>query len=409
MSSLRHIINEVQWCVIMLMIHCFAICQASAAMSPDSTHFVTASLMVISPGNEIYSVFGHCVLHMQCPSKDLDYVYTFETEPNYLKFFAGKSKACFVAEPTHEFLQQYKAEGRGVTEYALNLTPHEKQELWRALDEDMEEGPNRRFTMLKSNCVSMSLFMVEQVLEKRYIDFSPNNWLLRMGNARVLHSCLRHSPWADFIFFTFLGSEADKCWTVEELLSPATVGPCLQSDHIVSTGGHQRWPVICGKPHLLSKARPMVARYWFTPNVFALLLLLLIVGISIIGHVCHLGRLLSATDTVLFLLQTLIGCALLYVTVVSCLFGRCWNWYLIPFNPLPFVVWLCFRHRPIYNKVYAVYALILLLFIAITPFITCQVDAAHLLIVSALMVRCADRYYSGRKEINLININNNHK
>ena len=232
MSFLRYIKNEVQWCVIMLMIHCFAICQASAATSPDSTHFVTASLIVISPGNELYSVFGHCVLHMQCPSKDLDYVYTFETEPNYLKFFAGKSKACFVAVPTQEFLQQYKAEGRGVTEYALNLTPHEKQELWRALDEDMEEGPTRRFTMLKSNCVSMSLFMVEQVLEKRYIDFSPNNWLLRMGNARVLHSCLRHSPWADFIFFTFSGSEADKCWTVEELLSPATVGPCLQSDHI---------------------------------------------------------------------------------------------------------------------------------------------------------------------------------
>ena len=403
MSSLRHIINEVQWCVIMLMIHWFAICQASAATSPDSTHFVTASLMVISPGNEIYSVFGHCVLHMQCPSKDLDYVYTFETEPNYLKFFAGKSKACFVAVPTQEFLQQYKAEGRGVTEYALNLTPHEKQELWRALDEDMEEGPTRRFTMLKSNCVSMSLFMVEQVLDKRYIDFSPNNWLLRMGNARVLHSCLRHSPWADFIFFTFSGSEADKCWTVEELLSPATVGPCLQSDHIVSTEGHQRWPVICGKPHLLSKARPMVARSWFTPNVFALLLLLLIVGISICGHMCHQNRMLFVTDAFFFLLQTIIGCTLLYVSVVSCLFGRGWNWYLIPFNPLPLVVWLCFRHRPLYNNVYAVYALILLLFIVVTPFITCQVDAAHLLIVAALMVRCADRYYNERKEqINMI-------
>lgn len=390
----------------MLMIHCFAICQASAATSPDSTHFVTASLMVISPGNEIYSVFGHCVLHMQCPSKDLDYVYTFETEPNYLKFFAGKSKACFVAVPTQEFLQKYKAEGRGVTEYALNLTPHEKQELWRSLDEDMEEGPTRRFTMLKSNCVSMSLFMVEQVLEKRYIDFSPNNWLLRMGNARVLHSCLRHSPWADFIFFTFFGSEADKCWTVEEMLSPATVGPCLQSDHIVSTGGHQRWPVICGKPHLLSKARPMVARSWFTPNVFALLLLLLIVGISICGHMCHQNRMLFATDAFFFLLQTIIGCALLYVSVVSNLFGRGWNWYLIPFNPLPLVVWLCFRHRPLYNNVYAGYALILLMFIVVTPFITDQVDAAHLLIVATLMVRSADRFYNGRKEqINMISTN----
>ena len=286
MSSLRHI-SRVLLCVIMLMMQGWAMSQASAATSQDSTHFVTASLMVISPGSEIYSVFGHCVLHMQCPSKHLDYVYTFETEPNYLKFFAGKSKACFVAVPTQEFLQQYKSEGRGVTEYELNLMPHEKQELWRALDEDMAEGATRRFTMLKSNCVSMSLFMIEQALEKRYIDFTPNNWLPRMGNARILHSYLRHSPWADFLFFTFSGVEADNRWSVEDLLSPTNVGPCLQSDQIVSTDGHQRWPVFVGKPRQLSAARPMSAPSWFTPNVFALLLLLLIVGISIIGHVCR--------------------------------------------------------------------------------------------------------------------------
>lgn len=43
------------------------------------------------------------------------------------------------------------------------------------------------------------------------------------------------------------------------------------------------------------------------------------------------------------------------------------------------------------------------MFIVVTPFITDQVDAAHLLTVAALMVRCADRYYNGRKEqINMI-------
>jgi hypothetical protein len=403
MSSLRHIINEVQWCVIMLMIHCFAICQASAATSPDSTHFVTASLMVISPGSEIYSVFGHCVLHMQCPSKDLDYVYTFETEPNYLKFFAGKSKACFVAVPTREFLQQYKAEGRGVTEYALNLTPHEKQELWRALDEDMEEGPPGGSPCLRATASLCHSSWWSRCWRSGISISRPTIGSHGMGNARVLHSCLRHSPWADFVFFTFSGAEADNRWSVEDLLSPTNVGPCLQSDQIVSIDGHQRWPVFVGKPRQLSAARPMVARSWFTPNVFALLLLLLIVGISICGHMCHQNRMLFVTDAFFFLLQTIIGCALLYVSVVSNLFGRGWNWYLIPFNPLPLVVWLCFRHRPLYNNVYAVYALILLLFIVVTPFITCQVDAAHLLIVAALMVRCADRYYNGRKEqINMI-------
>ena len=404
MSSLRHIISEVQWCVIMLMIHCFAICQASAATSPDSTRFVTASLMVISPGNEIYSVFGHCVLHMQCPSKDLDYVYTFETEPNYLKFFAGKSKACFVAVPTQEFLQQYKAEGRGVTEYALNLTPHEKQDLWRALDEDMEEGPRRYFTFFQNNCITLSLLMVESVLQNEYIEFSHTDRLMKPTNGEGIRYLSRHAPWAEFVFMTFLGSQADDYWPAEDRMAPELITTYLKQGSIVSTqNSHIRRPVFTGKETRLLPLRVFPTSTGFTPLVFSVIFLLIIVVLTVTEHLCCWERERGVTNTLLFALQTLFGCFLLYFSLVSNLFGRGWNWYLIPFNPLPLVVWLCFRHRPQYNNVYAVYALILLMFIVVTPFITCQVDAAHLLIVAALMVRCADRYYNGRKEqINMI-------
>lgn len=407
MSYLRYIISEVQWCVLMLMIHCFTISQASAATSQDSTHFVTASLMVISPGNEIYSVFGHCVLHMQCPSKHLDYVYTFETEPNYLKFFAGKSKACFVAVPTQEFLQKYKAEGRGVTEYALNLTPHEKQELWRALDEDMEEGPRRCFTFFRNNCVTLSLLMVESVLQNEYIDFSHTDRLMKPTNGEGIRYLSRHAPWAEFVFMTFLGNQADGYWPAEDRMAPELITTYLKQGSIVCTqNSHIRRPVFTGKETRLLPLRVFPTSTGFTPLVFSVIFLLLIIILTVAEHLCSWERERGVTNTLLFALQTLLGCYLLYFSLVSNLFGRGWNWYLIPFNPLPLVVWLCFRHRPQYNNVYAVYALILLMFILVTPFITDQVDAAHLLIVAALMVRCADRYYNGRKEqINMISTN----
>lgn len=399
MSYLRYIISEVQWCVLMLMIHCFTISQASAATSQDSTHFVTASLMVISPGNEIYSVFGHCVLHMQCPSKHLDYVYTFETEPNYLKFFAGKSKACFVAVPTREFLQQYKAEGRGVTEYALNLTPHEKQELWRALDEDMKEGPRRCFTFFRNNCVTLSLLMVESVLQNEYIDFSHTDRLMKPTNGEGIRYLSRHAPWAEFVFMTFLGNQADGYWPAEDRMAPELITTYLKQGSIVCTqNSHIRRPVFTGKETRLLPLRVFPTPTGFTPIVFSVIFLLLIIVLTVAEHLYSWEREQGVTNTLLFALQTLLGCSLLYFSLVSNLFGRGWNWYLIPFNPLPLVVWLCFRHRPQYNNVYAVYALILLMFIVVTPFITDQVDAAHLIIVAALMVRCADRYYNGRKE-----------
>jgi hypothetical protein len=50
---------------------------------------------------------------MQCPSKKLDYCFTFEMESGlggYLKFFGGQAKARFVAVPTKEYLTEYQRE-----------------------------------------------------------------------------------------------------------------------------------------------------------------------------------------------------------------------------------------------------------------------------------------------------------
>lgn len=36
-------------------------------LTADSSNFVTASLLVASPGNAFYSNLGHCTLRMECP------------------------------------------------------------------------------------------------------------------------------------------------------------------------------------------------------------------------------------------------------------------------------------------------------------------------------------------------------
>ena len=108
---------------------------------PDSSNFVTASLLVASPGEALYSSYGHCALRMECPVHNLDYCFSFEMKfddslQDYLSFFAGNVQSHIIAVPTIKYVDDYKKEGRGIKQYELNFSTHEKQELWRALDND---------------------------------------------------------------------------------------------------------------------------------------------------------------------------------------------------------------------------------------------------------------------------------
>lgn len=387
----------------------------------DSTHFVTASLVVITPGPDIYSVFGHTALRMECPSKGLDYTFSFESEAGflgYLKFFAGQSHAGFVPVPTDTFLTVYSQQGRGVRQYELNLTPHEKQELWRALDNDMLEGAHRKFNLIKNNCTSMSMLKIESIMDNEYFEFGKMPAPMYYNNGRGTKWLSRRSPWAQFIFMSFLGSEADTDWDLENKLNPELIIPVLKHtlihpsvgayasaspDSSVASplsGGKGLRPALTGVSKTLL---PLVDSYDrpspVTPNVFfgALLVLTVIAaGVSLVRRRsvgCRLWHRRFAW--LLSIVGGAVSIFLLYVTLVSGLFGIHWNWLLIPFNPLPIVVWLCLRKRPIYNKVWWVYAAVLVAFIAIVPWLTTQLLPAHYLLVATIAVLCVWRAMLG--------------
>ena len=52
----------------------------SVKVLPDSSNFVTASLVIISPTDDVYSSLGHCAVRMECPSHNLDFCFSSETE-----------------------------------------------------------------------------------------------------------------------------------------------------------------------------------------------------------------------------------------------------------------------------------------------------------------------------------------
>lgn len=371
---------------------------------PDSSNFVTASLLIASPGEAIYSTYGHSAIRMECPVHNLDYCFSFEEEANmggFVKFFVGKTDAHMVAVPTEKFLADFKKEGREVKQYTLNLTTHEKQELWRLLDNDYVDENVRHFNLLQNNCSSVSLMAIENVVVDETIDF--NGWPdeFKMNNGKVFRLMTKSSPWLEFISITLGGTESDAYWEQEQRAAPALLTKVIKKAEIVDVNGNRR-PMINGEKQLFPlknnvKASPVTPMWVFG------LLFLAVVLITLAQFKWKLKWLGRVLDVLLMALVTVTGLFLIYTSFVSGLFGKHWNWYLIPFNPLPLIIWLIWRKRKGFFKVYLLYTVVLVLFILATP-LSEQLDLPHQLITATLAVRCFYNYYDGKRNTAAANI-----
>ena len=152
-----------------------AVQSESTALDQDgidrsNPNFVTASLLVMSPGNELYSCAGHSCIRLECPTFKLDYCFSYESESakdKILTFFMGKLKMGMFAIPTADYLKTGEEEGRGVMQYRLNLPPDVKQRLWKILDERAAQGVNLPYDYVKRGCGRSVRVVVRRSPRKR--------------------------------------------------------------------------------------------------------------------------------------------------------------------------------------------------------------------------------------------------
>lgn len=385
------------WCLILVLLGIAVKGNAqrndSVVVAPDSSNFVTASILTISPTNEVYSVFGHTAIRMECPVHQLDYVFTFESDPSvggFLTFFAGKAEAKFIAVPTAEFLEDMKLRGRGVKQNELNLTLHEEQELWRNLDNDMIEGAHRKFN-LHNHCVSTALLLLRQSCIDEGLEWEQPHGTMLMNNGDLLRHYVRKSEWAEFLFILFIGTHYEEIEDQDIRICPQNLVTELSRASFVSRKDGTRRPVLTGNTKELFPDKHQDKRVIITPMVLFTILLLLTCLVTLGEWLWHWKRVPQWLDATLLIAQTLMGVVLLAITFGSDVFGHCWNWYLIPFNPLPLILWLCLRKRKNYGRVYLLYTVVLVAFIALTPFLS-QLDWPHQLITAVLAIRCGSKY-----------------
>lgn len=360
----------------------------SVKVLPDSSNFVTASLVIAEPLHALYSVFGHATLRMECPSYGLDYVFTFESDPNFGTFMtgiAGKAKAKYVAVPTDTFIRDTRREGRGLKQYKLNLTHHEKQELWRLLDQELAAGDYRNFNLLTDNCLTSSILNVERSLIGEHLEWGPMRYPQTHSDGHVLRYAAQHSPWAEFLFITFIGSGYDHFSMKESRIMPATVAQMLREAKLINdTTGVSRFVITDPGTTLVEssgkdKATPI------TPNMVFGCLLLLTLIITLAEWKLHWYRAARIYDILLVTAQSFVCLLMLYVTFFSELFVTQWNWYLVVFLPLPLLFWQV-RNKKVESRCWLCYCIVLVIFILATPFLG-VLDIPHQLITGTLLIR----------------------
>ncbi len=371
--------------------------EGSKEVLSDSSNFVKASLIVSTPTDIIYSSLGHCAIRMECPSEQLDYCFSLETNTqpgDYLKFFNGDADAAVRAIPTEMYLAECRKEGRGVDQYEFNLTWHEKQQLWKSLDEEMMKPPHLKFNFLNTNCVMMVIIMIQNALIDESINYVEVPSYLTCDNGNGLRHLTRSTPWYQFIYITLSGAICDEYFSMEYRMTPISLPEVFGKAQIKGSNGQRS--LFKGTPVSLVRQTNFPSSSPFTPRLVFSILLLLVILITWCEWKRGCKHTARITDTILLALEFIIGVLLCYTTLATSLFAAHWNWYLIPCNPLPLLLLLLFGKHKNFYKIYLLYTIILIAFIIATP-LSSQLDIEHQLITAMFATRTASKYLKHKK------------
>lgn len=240
--------------------------------------FVRASLLVIGPGDNVVTCFGHAAIRMQCPTHQLDYCFTFEmklAEGEHTKFLTGQAKAGFMAAPTGVFMEQYKRQGRSINEYDLNLTPKQEQTLWRNLDREIAQEARWSYDFITVNCGSMCVWIIQQSLLDEHIEYQQLPTVLQGTYSDVMDYVGEDAPWLNLYFHVRYFSRRNDTGTLADKMAPTLLAEAWQHALLTSPTGGSR-PVITASRQLAPQTL-RTGPVWLTPAKALVIAIIIII------------------------------------------------------------------------------------------------------------------------------------
>ena len=275
---------------------------------------IRISLLTCTPGQELYSIFGHSAIRVVDSATNTDLVFNYGTfdfyDPDfYKKFIKGKLLYFVSVDSLQNFLLEYQYDKRGVIEQVLNLSCKEKQAMMSALFENAkEENKYYHYDFNYDNCTTRLRDMLEKATGK---ELKTKNILPHVKTTfrHLIHDYLNRGgqQWSKLGIDILLGSPLDKKITNREaMFLPDYLMMAFDSSSI----NHES--LVAQKNILLISQEEKKAKPLFTPLLVFSILFLLIATVSIFAATSF-RVFLKIFDFIFFFTLGLLGILLLFM------------------------------------------------------------------------------------------------
>jgi hypothetical protein len=292
----------------------FFICfgaKAQTAYFSDSTRI---SLLVSSPGSELYTAFGHSAIRVTDYKRGLDWVFNygvfdFDTPNFYSKFVRGKLLYKLAIQEFPSYWASYTGSQQLVTEQVLQLEEQQQQAFLTSLMENYK--PENRYYLYDffyDNCATRIRDIVEEVADGRLV--IPQQSTSGGPTFRdLLHYHVGTRYWTSFGIDILLGLEADKIADFrDQMFLPEFLSRNL-GEYEVKRGSSTEQ--VLSEPEVLMEKGPEPPRLnWFLRPVFVMSLICLVLLVLSIRVSKKQQRRL---DRVLFIVLGLCGFFILFM------------------------------------------------------------------------------------------------
>ena len=206
---------------------------------------VDISLLTCSPGNEIWSLYGHTAIRLEDRLRHEDYAINYGMFDLRQKFFVirfvfGLTDYQMGIDYYDQFIANYGSKGRGVIQQRLNLSRQEKLAIVKAIQDNYEPASRTyRYNYFYDNCTTRARDIIARNLSgKIKYDIDPS---VESSYRQMIHQWNNDHRWMAFGCDLLLGVGADSKTTYDQQqFIPDTLRKDFARAVVVDSTGHTR-------------------------------------------------------------------------------------------------------------------------------------------------------------------------
>ena len=199
---------------------------------------IVISILTCSPGDELYSIYGHNALRIQNHQAGTDLVYNygtfdFDTPGFTMKFMRGQLPYLLSVDRFDDFMREYEYFERSVVEQVLNIDSTDKDKIITYLQINMlPENRAYKYDFFKDNCATR----LRDILDK---NIGGLNWDNKEASHKTFRQIIKEYqkplPWTDFGIDLIIGAPADQKTTLsEEMFIPDYLAQAIEKASIIN-------------------------------------------------------------------------------------------------------------------------------------------------------------------------------